>query len=787
MSYDKSKPGCVIIDSDGVGENTYAFFHQALSDPSVTEVVLAAPRFQLKVPAWRKYTAESPLVLRRNFTVRSSVQPYGLMDFRLLENKVLIAAGVVVEFRSIVLQNVRKLGGFGLDFFMGEAGSYVHLVDTVRIKLACQLPTDALASASSYKTLPGFPNNSVILWDEYCVDAAITQAKPTQHCFQNVLHFANFTLLATNNDPDRGNQFPGYIIYQRNTTRACQSTITLQCLQDHGKSLQDVEDGSSQWVTEHAVPLALGHYLDSFASPSQCQDTNGGSSSIPSYLGRRAISQQVTLGVLLGAGSFGRVYRGRWHSSDVAIKIMSCTPDELSKVLREAEAREERTHSKSVLGTGDQSPSKPSGSNPGQLISQALQASSSTSGKGSSSQLHRAANAVLTADGMAADNADDRAAASDYLDIVPQPLHTSAPNADCDPLPGMLCDRPALQAAHTGWKAGKAAPVASGGNETAGDLVRTAGLTVGVGSNAQELGASGSPPLPWTPDACEEPSTAADAMASSSTRKATASDSTVGYSRQLVDEGVQQLPTAMAVAQVWIVLELCNGGTLKDAVASGYLKVDSKMELAKMLSRLLDAAAGMAYLHSKGVMHGDLKAGNVLLHSATQSAYGQVAKISDFGLAAVLLDGATHRSTASMGTITHCAPEMLRSGHMSPAADVYSFGIMMWELYTNKPAYKGMHYGAVVERVVVQQDRPAIPDHMPEEFALLMRACWDPDPAHRPSFNQIITCLELMLDNLSSEPGSDDEDGQTVSDTSATAGRDQALPTLLLLGRLAAG
>lgn len=71
-----------------------------------------------------------------------------------------------------------------------------------------------------------------------------------------------------------------------------------------------------------------------------------------------------------------------------------------------------------------------------------------------------------------------------------------------------------------------------------------------------------------------------------------------------------------------------------------------------------------------GVLAG-LQAGNVLLHNVTQSAYGQIAKISDFGLAAVLLDGATHRSTASLGTITHCAPEMLRSGHMSRAADVY--------------------------------------------------------------------------------------------------------------------
>jgi len=69
--------------------------------------------------------------------------------------------------------------------------------------------------------------------------------------------------------------------------------------------------------------------------------------------------------------------------------------------------------------------------------------------------------------------------------------------------------------------------------------------------------------------------------------------------------------------------------------------------------------------------------------------------------------------------------------------------------------------------LVSWQERPPVPHNMPDEFALLMRACWDPDPALRPSFNQIIQCLELMLDTLSSEAGSDkgeDSDGvPTVS------------------------
>jgi len=62
---------------------------------------------------------------------------------------------------------------------------------------------------------------------------------------------------------------------------------------------------------------------------------------------------------------------------------------------------------------------------------------------------------------------------------------------------------------------------------------------------------------------------------------------------------------------------------------------------------------------------------------------------------------------------------------------------------------------------------------MPEEFTLLMRSCWEPEPASRPTFDQVVTCLELMLDNLSTE-GSRDGDGQNVSDMLPAAGRDGA-------------
>lgn len=97
---------------------------------------------------------------------------------------------------------------------------------------------------------------------------------------------------------------------------------------------------------------------------------------------------------------------------------------------------------------------------------------------------------------------------------------------------------------------------------------------------------------------------------------------------------------------------------------------------ARLLCRLAEVAQGMAYLHTKQIIHGDLKAANVLLVNSIHGSFGQIAKLTDFGLAGVLRDGITHHSTQNLGTVSHCAPEVLAAGHVSPAADVYAFGIM---------------------------------------------------------------------------------------------------------------
>jgi serine/threonine protein kinase len=95
-----------------------------------------------------------------------------------------------------------------------------------------------------------------------------------------------------------------------------------------------------------------------------------------------------------------------------------------------------------------------------------------------------------------------------------------------------------------------------------------------------------------------------------------------------------------------------------------------------LLAHLLDVARGMAYVHSQGICHGDLKAANVLLARDPSAPHGCTAKVADFGLSRALAMGASHLSTRTYGTVTHMAPELLSSGHLRQANDVYSFGIM---------------------------------------------------------------------------------------------------------------
>ena len=126
----------------------------------------------------------------------------------------------------------------------------------------------------------------------------------------------------------------------------------------------------------------------------------------------------------------------------------------------------------------------------------------------------------------------------------------------------------------------------------------------------------------------------------------------------------------------YIIMEYVPGPTLRDHIASGPLTVADALEMTSHVLRPLGAA------HRAGLMHRDIKPENVLL-----PADGSVPKVADFGLARAVTE-ATQTSTGNiLGTVAYLAPELITSGASTPRADVYSVGVMLFELLTGEQPF----------------------------------------------------------------------------------------------------
>ncbi|KAL7211041.1 hypothetical protein ACSBR2_014015 [Camellia fascicularis] len=169
---------------------------------------------------------------------------------------------------------------------------------------------------------------------------------------------------------------------------------------------------------------------------------------------------------------------------------------------------------------------------------------------------------------------------------------------------------------------------------------------------------------------------------------------------------------------------------------------DRQLDRRKRLIIAMDAAFGMEYLHSKNIVHFDLKCDNLLVN--LKDPLRPICKVGDFGLSKIKRN--TLVTGGVRGTLPWMAPELLNgsSSKVSEKVDVFSFGIVLWEILTGEEPYANMHYGAIIGGIVNNTLRPTVPSYCDPEWKLLMEQCWAPDPIVRPSFTEITRRLRVM-------------------------------------------
>ncbi|KAG6773705.1 hypothetical protein POTOM_021020 [Populus tomentosa] len=186
------------------------------------------------------------------------------------------------------------------------------------------------------------------------------------------------------------------------------------------------------------------------------------------------------------------------------------------------------------------------------------------------------------------------------------------------------------------------------------------------------------------------------------------------------------------------VTEYMVDGSLRNVL----LRKDRYLDRRKRLLIAMDAAFGMEYLHSKNIVHFDLKCDNLLVN--LKDPQRPICKVGDFGLSKIKRN--TLVSGGVRGTLPWMAPELLNgsSNKVSEKVDVFSFGIVLWEILTGEEPYANMHYGAIIGGIVNNTLRPTIPSYCDSEWGILMEQCWAPNPGVRPSFTEIASRLRIM-------------------------------------------
>jgi serine/threonine protein kinase/tetratricopeptide (TPR) repeat protein len=221
--------------------------------------------------------------------------------------------------------------------------------------------------------------------------------------------------------------------------------------------------------------------------------------------------------------------------------------------------------------------------------------------------------------------------------------------------------------------------------------------------------------------------------------------------------------------EMFIVMEYIEGQELKDKIAAGALPVEEVLRISSQISSGLQAA------HSKGIVHRDIKSANIML-----TKDGQV-KVMDFGLAKISGGRMVTKAGTTLGTAAYMSPEQTRGQEVDSRTDIWSLGVIMYEMLTGLLPFQG-EYEQAMSYAILNEDQASlasIKSDIPADLERIVNKCLQKDPSDRYQHVD-----ELMVDLRQLKKESDTQ--EWLSRTGVSVSRQKKKTPLIMAVAIAA-